>query len=90
VIPAAAVAYQERTADVLWTYHASGAVKGARTATHGLATGFASHGNLWAFDPRTGRKVWHLPDGWYSTAAAGLDRMVVTGTRALYLPRPKG
>jgi outer membrane protein assembly factor BamB len=47
-------------------------------------------GNLWAFDPRTGRKVWHFPDGWYSTVAtAGPKELVVTGPRHLYLLRSR-
>jgi outer membrane protein assembly factor BamB len=57
-------------------------------SSHG---GSASAGNTWAFDPRTGRKVWHFPDGWYSTVVtAGSDRMVLTGPRHLYLLRPTG
>src|SRR4051812_6303627 len=52
-------------------------------ASHGAS---GKSGNLWAFDPRTGRKVWHFPDGWYSTVAtAGPKQLVVTGPRHLYL-----
>jgi outer membrane protein assembly factor BamB len=48
-------------------------------------------GNTWAFDPRTGRRVWHFPDGWYSTVVtAGLNRLVIAAPRYLYLLRTKG
>jgi len=56
-------------------------------ASHGAS---GKRGNLWAFDPRTGRKVWHFPDGWYSTVAtAGPKELVVTGPRHLYLLRSR-
>jgi len=48
-------------------------------------------GNTWAFDPQTGRRVWHFPDGWYSTVVtAGLNRLVIAAPRYLYLLRTKG
>jgi outer membrane protein assembly factor BamB len=48
-------------------------------------------GNTWAFEPRTGKKVWHFHDGWYSTVAtAGTNRLVIAAPRHLYLLRSRG
>jgi outer membrane protein assembly factor BamB len=88
-------ALDARTGDVRWSTRLPYQTTSSPTvignyvyvASHGPS---GHNGNLWAFDPRTGRKVWHFPDGWYSTVvAAGLDQLVVTGPRHLYLLRSK-
>ncbi|MDX6523279.1 MAG: hypothetical protein QOI17_792 [Gaiellales bacterium] len=90
-------ALDARTGDVRWSTRLPYITTSSPTvignyvyvASHGAGAS-GNQGNLWAYDPRTGRKVWHFPDGWYSTVvAAGLDRMVVAGPRALYMLRPK-
>ena len=50
------------------------------------AHGNGPRGNLWAFNPGTGKQVWHFPDGLYSTVvAAGHNHLVVAGrTHALH------
>jgi outer membrane protein assembly factor BamB len=84
-------ALDARTGDVRWSTNL-----GYRTTSSPTVIGrlvyVASHGfnnkqgHLWAFNPRTGRKVWHFPAGWYSTVvAAGDDRLVVAGPRTLYV-----
>ena len=56
-------------------------------ASHGRTN---RRGNLWAFNPRTGRQVWHFNDGWYSTVVtAGTDALVVAGPAHLYFLRTR-
>lgn len=89
-------ALDARTGNVKWTAHLPYKTTSSPTVI-GDYVYVSSHGrgkymgNTWAFDPRTGRRVWHFPDGWYSTVVtAGLNRLVIAAPRYLYLLRTKG
>jgi outer membrane protein assembly factor BamB len=88
-------ALDARTGAVRWSAHLPYKTTSSPTVI-GKYVYVSSHGsgkyrgNTWAFDPRTGRKVWHFPDGWYSTVVtAGTNRLVVAAPRYLYLLRAK-
>jgi outer membrane protein assembly factor BamB len=89
-------ALDARTGNVKWTAHLPYKTTSSPTVI-GDYVYVSSHGrgkymgNTWAFDPRTGRRVWHFPDGWYSTVVtAGLNRLVIAAPRYLYLLRTRG
>ncbi|HET7429173.1 MAG TPA: PQQ-binding-like beta-propeller repeat protein [Gaiellales bacterium] len=89
-------ALDARTGNVKWTAHLPYKTTSSPTVI-GDYVYVSSHGrgkytgNTWAFDPRTGRRVWHFPDGWYSTVVtAGPNRLVIAAPRYLYLLRTKG
>ena len=55
------------------------------------AHGNDPRGTLWAFNPGTGKQVWHFPDGLYSTVvAAGHNHLVVAGRTRLYMLQSLG
>ncbi len=88
-------ALDARTGDVRWSAHLPYKTTSSPTVI-GSYVYVAAHGsgrytgNTWAFDPRTGRKVWHFPDGWYSTVVtAGPNRLVVAAPRYMYLLRTR-
>jgi outer membrane protein assembly factor BamB len=89
-------ALDARTGDVRWETNL-----GYRTTSSPTVIGnhvyVSSHGatrnrgNTWAFNPMTGRRVWHFRDGWYSSVAtAGTNRIVIAAPRHLYLLRSRG
>jgi outer membrane protein assembly factor BamB len=56
-------------------------------ASHGRTH---ARGNLWAYNPRNGHRVWHFNDGWYSTVVnGGTNRLIVAGARNLYMLRSR-
>jgi outer membrane protein assembly factor BamB len=88
-------ALDARTGNVRWSVHLSHKTTSSPTVI-GQYVYVSAHGNgkytgnTWAFDPRTGRKVWHFPDGWYSTVVtAGPNRLVIAAPRYMYLLRTR-
>jgi outer membrane protein assembly factor BamB len=86
-------ALDARTGDVRWETRLPHQTTSSPTVI-GRYVYVSSHGsskyagNTWAFDPRTGKKVWHFHDGWYSTVAtAGTTQLVIAAPRHLYLLR---
>jgi outer membrane protein assembly factor BamB len=88
-------AMDARTGAVRWSRNLGFATTSSPTmigpyvyvASHGRTS---AHGNLWAFNPHTGRQVWHFHDGWYSTVvAAGTDAIAAVGPQRLYYMRTR-
>ena len=88
-------AMDARTGAVKWSRNLGFATTSSPTmigpyvyvASHGRTN---KHGNLWAFNPHTGKQIWHFPDGWYSTVvAAGTDAIAVIGPQRLYYLRTR-
>jgi len=52
--------------------------------------GAGRHGNLYAYRVGDGRRVWHFPDGRFSTVVVGAGRLFVSGASREYALQPQG
>jgi len=88
-------ALSARTGALLWSHvlpHktlSSPTVIGRLVYVADLGTGGGSRGNLYAYDPASGRLVWRFADGKYSTVVAAAGHLVVAGFSRLYVLTPR-
>jgi outer membrane protein assembly factor BamB len=89
------VALSARTGSVLWRHRlpyrtlASPAVVGPLVYVADKGPSGDKRGQLFAYDPGSGRLVWRFNDGKYSTVSAGAGRLIVAGFGHLYVLRPR-
>jgi len=90
------VALNARSGSVLWKHKlphnslASPVVVGPYVYVADRGSSSGVHGNLYAFNPGSGRRVWSFPDGKYSTVIAADGMLVVAGFGRLYALEPTG
>ncbi|HEX5261340.1 MAG TPA: PQQ-binding-like beta-propeller repeat protein [Gaiellales bacterium] len=90
------VAFNARTGGVLWRHKlphnslASPVVVGPYVYVADRGASGRVHGDVYAFNPGTGRRVWSFPDGKYSSVIAADGMLVIAGFGNLYVLRPVG
>src|SRR5689334_4317619 len=88
-------ALSARTGAVLWRHLlpyrtlASPTVIGPYVYVGDRGPSGGSKGQLFAYNPGNGRRVWSFPDGKYSTVSAGANRLIVAGFGTLYVLKPR-
>jgi outer membrane protein assembly factor BamB len=78
-------ALNARSGVVDWASSVGGAISGSATVVNN--TVYAStvyHPGSFGFDTRTGKQVWHFPDGSYTTVLANQNALFVMGKYVLY------
>jgi outer membrane protein assembly factor BamB len=98
-----ALALDAATGDVRWRYAAPAALHGAPSIVDGLVyfatcercgqngsrSAKAGPRETFALDARTGRLVWHIPDGQYSPVVADAGHVFVVGRGRIYAFEPR-
>jgi outer membrane protein assembly factor BamB len=96
-------AFDAATGDRIWRFSASAAIHGAPSVIDGLvyfaacprcgsvASRYAKQGDrgTYALDARTGKQVWHWPDGVFSPAVADSQHLYITGRSRIFSFAPK-
>jgi outer membrane protein assembly factor BamB len=88
------IALNARTGSTLWRHVlpygtlASPVVVGPYVYVADRGKGAAYKGQLFAYTPKTGKRVWSFPDGKYSSVVAGAGRLIVAGFFELYVLKP--
>ncbi|MGN6378674.1 MAG: outer membrane protein assembly factor BamB family protein [Gaiellales bacterium] len=89
------VALNARTGAVLWRdvlpYRtlASPVLVGRYVYVADKGPSGSARGQLFAYNPGNGKRVWYFPDGKYSTVSAGAGRLIVAGFGTLYALQPR-
>ena len=88
-------AIDARTGGVLWRHQlpygtlASPAVIGRNVYVADRGPSASSKGQLFAYNPGNGKRVWSFPDGKFSSVIAAANRLIVAGFFELYSLKPR-
>ena len=89
------VAFNARTGGVLWRHKlphnslASPVVVGPYVYVADRGASGRVHGDVYAFNPGNGRRVWSFPDGKYTPAVAAKNRLFLIGYGIVYAMVPR-
>jgi outer membrane protein assembly factor BamB len=89
------IALNARTGTTMWRHVlpygtlASPVVVGPYVYVADRGKGASYKGQLFAYVPSTGKRVWSFPDGKYSSVVAGAGRLIVAGFFELYALKPR-
>lgn len=76
------------TGDVRWKFRANGDISGPAMVMSEVVYFSTLNGRTYGLNARNGKQVWTFPDGRYASVVADLDRVYLTGVKAVYALEP--